>query len=58
MYYLCSENKGADQHPHYCEAGLRLCFCIMQIVGFLMRRLKSIHRHHVDEQQLVFDVII
>ena len=26
MYYLCSENKGADQLRSYCEADLRLCF--------------------------------
>ena len=26
LYYPCSENKGADQLPGYCEAGLRLCF--------------------------------
>ena len=26
MYYLCSENKGADQLRGYREADLRLCF--------------------------------
>ena len=26
MYYPCSENKGADQLPCYCEADLRLFF--------------------------------
>ena len=26
MYYLSSENKGADQLRSYCEADLRLCF--------------------------------
>ena len=26
MYYLCSENKGADQLCSYCSADLRLCF--------------------------------
>ena len=31
LYYLCSENKGAD---------LRLCFSPMQIAGFSMWRLK------------------
>ena len=25
MYYLCSENKGADQLRSYCEADLHLC---------------------------------
>ena len=26
LYYLCSENKGADQLRAYREADLRLCF--------------------------------
>ena len=26
MYYLCSENKGAEQLRGYCEADLRLFF--------------------------------
>ena len=28
LYYLCSENKGADQLRSYCAADLRLCFFI------------------------------
>ena len=28
LYYLCSENKGADQLRSYCAADLRLCFRI------------------------------
>ena len=28
LYYLSSENKGADQLRGYHEADLRLCFCI------------------------------
>ena len=28
MYYMCSENKGADQLHGYCTADLRLCSCI------------------------------
>ena len=28
LYYLCSENKGADQLGGYREADLRLCFRI------------------------------
>ena len=28
LYYLCSENKGADQLRGYCKADLRLCFRI------------------------------
>ena len=31
MYYLCSENKGADQLCSYCTADLRLCFRMTKI---------------------------
>ena len=41
LYYLCSENKGADQLRGHREADLRLCFRIMPNVGFLLTRLKS-----------------
>ena len=34
LYYLCSENKGADQLCGYCEADLRLCFCICKTLVF------------------------
>ena len=40
-FYLCSENKGADQLRGYREADLRLLFSHMQNVGFLMTRLIS-----------------
>ena len=33
-YYLCSENKGADQLRGYREADLRLCFRINKIPVF------------------------
>ena len=40
MYYLCSENKGADQLCSYCTADMHLCFHLqMHTVGFLMQRL-------------------
>ena len=32
LYYLCSENKGADQLCSYCMADLRLCFRIGKIL--------------------------
>ena len=38
LYYLCSENKGADQLRCYRTADLRLGFLHMQ-KGFLMSRL-------------------
>ena len=28
LYFLCSENKGADQLCGYSAADLRLCFCL------------------------------
>ena len=34
MYYLCSENKGADQLRGYREADLRLCFRICKMLVF------------------------
>ena len=37
MYYLCSENKGADQLRGYREADLRLCFRICKKPVFLRR---------------------
>ena len=37
MYYPGSENKGADQLPSYCEAGLRLCFRIHKPFVFSVR---------------------
>ena len=39
MYYLCSENKGADLLRGYREAVLRLLFSHMQKAGFLTTRL-------------------
>ena len=44
MYYLCSENKGADQLRGYREADLRLCFRICEKPVFSRRgsiRIKS-----------------
>ena len=35
MYYLYSENKGADQLRGHREADLRLCFCTCKKPGFL-----------------------
>ena len=34
LYYLCSENKGADQLRGYREADLRLCFLICKMLVF------------------------
>ena len=34
LYYLCSENKGADQLHGYREANLRLCFRICKMLVF------------------------
>ena len=35
LYYPCSENKGTGQLRGYRKADLRLCFRIMQSIGFL-----------------------
>ena len=32
LYYLCSENKGADQLRGYREADLRLCFRLCRLL--------------------------
>ena len=37
LYYLCSENKGADQLRGYREADLRLCFRIRKKPVFSRR---------------------
>ena len=37
LYYLCSENKGADQLCGYREADLRLCFSICKKPVFSWR---------------------
>ena len=37
VYYLCSENKGADQLRGYRKADLRLCFRIYKNPVFSMR---------------------
>ena len=34
LYYLCSENNGADQPRGYREADLRLCFHICKTLVF------------------------
>ena len=57
LYFPSSENKGADQLHGYREADLHLCFCIMQIVGFTMRRLKCgmmVFKIHLFSLVLVF----
>ena len=40
LYYLCSENKDADQLHSYRAADLRLCFHICKKSGFLITQLK------------------
>ena len=56
LYYLCSENKCADQLRGYREADLRLCFRICKNV-FLMTRLNWCGRTGTPEhayKHLVF----
>ena len=37
LYYICSENKGADQLRSFCAADLRLCFRIYKKPVFSQR---------------------
>ena len=46
LYYLCSENKGADQLRGYHEADLRLCFRICKKLVFSRR---GSHNTHLNE---------
>ena len=45
LYYLCSENKGADQLRGYREADLRLCFRICKRPTFLQRGSYTCNMH-------------
>ena len=45
LYYLCSENKGADQLRGPCEADLCLCFCICKMLVFSERGLHQTVSH-------------
>ena len=51
MYYLCSKNKGADQLRSYCEADLRLCFCICRLLVFLSSGSNYFPGDHSTSQQ-------
>ena len=48
MYYLCSENKGADQLHGYHEADVRLCFCICRLSGFSRQLIYSVSERVSD----------
>ena len=49
LYYLCSENKGADQLRGYREADLRLCFPICKKPVFSRRG--SFDKDHILKDQ-------
>ena len=49
LYYLCSENKGADQLRGYREADLRLCFRIYKKPVFSQRGSYSLGNHDSDK---------
>ena len=44
-FYLCSENKGADQLRRYREADMRLCFRICKICVFVFAYTKCLFSH-------------
>ena len=48
MYYLCSENKGADQLRGYREADLRLCFRICKKLVFSRRGSNFFYCRQID----------
>ena len=48
MYYLCSENKGADQPLGYSEADLLLCFRIGKMLVFSWRGTFLISAQNLD----------
>ena len=48
MYYLCSENKGADQLRSYCAADLPLCFRICK------KRFSHNEAHIIIARILIF----
>ena len=47
LYYPCGESNGAYQLRSYCEADLRLCFCLCKMLVFLMTRLKLNESHYM-----------
>ena len=47
-YYLCSENKKADQLHSYCAADLHLGFCIFKKLVFLWRGSFNHYRKNND----------
>ena len=51
VYYLCSENKAADQLHNYHSGNLRLCLCICKMqVFFLFRMTKEFVQTNQDGQ--------
>ena len=55
MYYLCSENKGADELRGYREADLRLCFRIYKTPFFSRRG--SYNSKHYDNTPIQYTTI-
>ena len=56
LYYLSSENRGADQLRSYCKADLRLCFRICRLLVFpcggsfsLFAWKKSVKKHVLNQ---------
>ena len=43
LFYLCSENHGADQLRSHCEADLCLCFRIFKMFFFFFFSHDTIH---------------
>ena len=52
LYYLCSENKGADQLRGHHEADLRLCFCICKMLVFSRCGSSSFNKKNIKKSFL------
>ena len=53
LYYLSSENKGADHLCSYCEADLRLCFLHRFSHNAAEIMAINIFLHHLRKQMLI-----
>ena len=48
LYYLCSDNKGADQLRIYCEADLRICFRLCRLLVFSRTGSNNFKQMHLS----------
>ena len=64
LFYLCSENKGADQLRGYREADLRLCFRICKKLVFSRRSSndpafkQNMDRHNIHTGHQILKMLL